>query len=290
MDSINTRRRRRRKIKMLRSLALPLNGLRSSLRGFTTAAPATTNQKSLSEYFSSTTRKPREVWIENLNTVKEEKQGILELHPEVYGTMPRIDIIHQNVTWQQKFHLVRFAHTKVRSEVRGGGRKPWPQKGQGRARHGSIRSPLFRGGGISHGPRSPTSHFFMLPFYTRVHGITSALSAKLAQDDLHVVKDLGIPTADGEYIKSLIAERKWGPSVLIVDVNDIIPENLALATEHIKYINVMPAYGLNVYSMLKHDTLVMTLDAVKHIEEKILYHLHRIDGRKLGKKFRIDQQ
>lgn len=74
-----------------------------------------------------------------------------------------------------------YAHTKVRNEVRGGGRKPWPQKGLGRARHGSIRSPLFRGGGVIHGPRSPKTYFFMLPFYKRVLGLTSTLSIKHAQ-------------------------------------------------------------------------------------------------------------
>lgn len=74
-----------------------------------------------------------------------------------------------------------FAHSKTRAEVSGGGRKPWPQKGLGKARHGSIRSPLWRGGGIAHGPRSPTTHFFMLPFYSRVLGLITALSIKLAQ-------------------------------------------------------------------------------------------------------------
>lgn len=265
-------------------MAASLTGLRSAVRRFSTLEPV--GNQTLAEIFPSVHRKPREVWIENFNTVQEEKLGIMELHPDVYGAMPRIDLIHQNVVWQQKFHRVSFAHTKVRSERCGGGRKPWPQKGLGRARHGSIRSPLFRGGGIAHGPRSPTSHFFMLPFYSRILGLTSTLSAKLAQDDLHIVQDLDIPTADGEFIKSLIEERKWGPSVLIVNLNDTIPENLALATEHISYVNVMPAYGLNVYSMLKHDTLVMTSDAASQVQEKILYHLHRTDSRPLTQKFR----
>lgn len=271
---------------MLRSLAATLTGLRSAVRGFSTIEPV--GRQSLAATFPSIHRKPREVWIENFNTVQEEKLGIMELHPAVYGAMPRIDIIHQNVIWQQKFHRVSFAHTKVRSERRGGGRKPWPQKGMGRARHGSIRSPLFRKGGIAHGPRSPTSHFFMLPFFSRILGLTSTLSAKLAQDDLHIVPDLDIPTGDGEFIKSMIEERKWGPSVLIVNLDDTIPENLALATGNISYVNVMPAYGLNVYSMLKHDTLVMTADAANHVQEKILFHLHRRDSKPLLQKFRIN--
>lgn len=161
--------------------------------------------------------KPRQVWLENIDTIEEKKLAILELHPDVFATNPRIDLIHDNVRWQKLYRYVSYAHTKSRFEVRGGGRKPWPQKGLGRARHGSIRSPLFRGGGVVHGPKSPTTHFYMLPFYTRIHGLTSTLSIKLAQDDLHIITDLEIPTDDSNYIEELIKSRKWGPSVLFVD-------------------------------------------------------------------------
>lgn len=161
--------------------------------------------------------KPRELWIENLDTTEEQKLGLFELHPLVYAAPPRIDIIHRNVVWQKKYRWVSWAHTKTRAEVRGGGKKPWPQKGMGKARHGSIRSPLWRGGGIAHGPRSGKPHFFMLPFHVRIHGLTSTLSAKLAQDDLHVVKDLELPSDEPEYLEDLIETRNWGPSVLIID-------------------------------------------------------------------------
>lgn len=157
------------------------------------------------------------VWVENLDTEAEKKLEIIKLDPTIFAATPRIDIIHQNVEWQRKYRFVSFAHSKIRMEVRGGGRKPWPQKGLGRARHGSIRSPLWRGGGNIHGPRSPTTHFYMLPFYTRVLGLTSTLSVKLAQDDLHIVNDLEIPTDDASFIKQLIESRNWGPSVLFVD-------------------------------------------------------------------------
>lgn len=80
-----------------------------------------------------------------------------------------------------------------------------------------IQLNCILGGGVAHGPRSPTTYFYMLPFYTRVLGLTTTLSVKLAQDDLHVVKDLEIPTDDKDYIKSLIEKRNWGPSVLFVD-------------------------------------------------------------------------
>lgn len=167
--------------------------------------------------FPSKYKKPRQVWLESLDTIDERKLGILELHPDVFAANPRIDIIHQNAHWQRLYRYVSFAHTKSRFEVRGGGKKPWPQKGLGRARHGSIRSPLFKGGGVIHGPKSPTPHFYMLPFYSRVNGLISTLSVKLAQDDLHVVDSLEIPSEESNYIEELIKSRLWGPSVLFVD-------------------------------------------------------------------------
>ncbi|XP_024878232.1 39S ribosomal protein L4, mitochondrial [Temnothorax curvispinosus] len=235
-------------------------------------------------------QKPRQVWLENLNTVEEKKLGLVTLHPHIYAAAPRIDIIHQNVRWQRMYRWVSYAHTKTRAEVRGGGRKPWPQKGTGRARHGSIRSPLWRGGGVAHGPRSPTPHFYMLPFYSRIAGLTATLSVKLAQDDLHIVDQLEIPSSEPSYIEQLIEERNWGPSVLFVDSYDIMPTNITIATDQIKHVNLMPVYGLNVYSMLKHNTLVLTEKAARLIEEKLLYHLHRADSMKLVRPFKLNQQ
>jgi large subunit ribosomal protein L4 len=234
-------------------------------------------------------QKPRQVWLENFDTIEEKKLGIIELHPEVFAVNPRIDLIHDNVRWQFLYRFVSYAHTKSRFEVRGGGRKPWPQKGLGRARHGSIRSPLFRGGGVIHGPKSPTPHFYMLPFYTRSHGLTSALSVKLAQDDLHVITDLEIPTDESNYINELVKSRNWGPSVLIVDDLDIMPRNVTAATDTIKHINLMPVYGLNVYSMLKHDTLVLTKSAVDVLESKLLMHLHKNDVKPCTQKYKVNQ-
>lgn len=237
----------------------------------------------------SPSRVPRSVWIENLDTVEERKLGIQELSCEVFGATPRIDIVYQNFHWQRMYRFVSFAHTKTRNEVRGGGRKPWAQKGLGRARHGSIRSPLWRGGGIAHGPRSPTTHFYMLPFSTRVLGLVTTLSIKLAQDDLHIVKDLEIPTDDPQFLRDLLQERVWGPSVLFIDSSDIMPRNITAVADAIPHVNLMPVYGLNVYSMLKHCTLVLTESAARDIEAKLSEHLHRNDSRSLNGKFSADR-
>ncbi|XP_027562728.1 39S ribosomal protein L4, mitochondrial, partial [Neopelma chrysocephalum] len=93
-----------------------------------------------------------------------------------------------------------------------------PQKGTGWAHKGSIQSSIWRGGGIAHGPRGPTSYFYMLPMKVRVLGLKVALTVKLMQDKLHVVEDLEVPTSDPRYLQELAQHRRWGHSVLIVDV------------------------------------------------------------------------
>lgn len=233
-------------------------------------------------------RSPRQVWISNLDAVEEEKLGLINLHPDVFASLPRVDVLHENIRWQQLYRHVSYANTKVRHEVRGGGRKPRPQKGMGRSRHGSIRSPIWKGGGIVHGPRSPTPYFYMLGFDARLNGLRAALSVKLAQDDLHIVDSLELPSENPTFLENLVEERGWGPSVLFVDDADIMPFNITSATEAYGHYNLMPVYGLNVYSMLKHQTLILTLAAVERIEERILFHLHRNDAMEVRQKFKLD--
>ncbi|XP_075302060.1 large ribosomal subunit protein uL4m [Opisthocomus hoazin] len=214
---------------------------------------------------------PVQAWVESLRHPDAERCGLADLHPDVFAVRPRLDILHAVAMWQKNFKRISYAKVKTRAEVRGGGRKPWRQKGSGRARHGSIRSPLWRGGGIAHGPRGPTSYYYMLPMKVRVLGLKVALTVKLMQDDLHIVDNLEIPTADPQYLLDLARYRRWGRSVLIVDVNEA-PENIGTAAAGLKTINLIPALGLNVHSMLKHETLVLTLDAVAFLEEKLLWH------------------
>nr|XP_051694045.1 39S ribosomal protein L4, mitochondrial [Oryctolagus cuniculus] len=220
----------------------------------------------------SAPRRPVQAWVESLRGYEQERVGLAELHPDVFATAPRLDVLHQVAVWQKNFKRISYAKTKTRAEVRGGGRKPWQQKGSGRARHGSIRSPIWRGGGIAHGPRGPTSYYYMLPMKVRALGLKVALSVKLAQDDLHIVDSLELPTADPQYLTELARYRHWGPSVLLVDLtHEGMPQNVVEATAGLKTFNLLPAVGLNVHSMLKHQSLVLTLPAVAFLEEKLLW-------------------
>nr|XP_040041496.1 39S ribosomal protein L4, mitochondrial [Gasterosteus aculeatus aculeatus] len=216
-----------------------------------------------------------QTWVETLEARGSEPLGWAQLHPDVFAVAPRLDILHEVETWQKNFKRISHANTKIRSEVRGGGRKPWNQKGSGRARHGSIRSPIWKGGGVSNGPRGPTSYFYMLPMKLRVQGLKVALSSKLAQDDLHIVDSVNISSPDPQDLLHLIREKLWGESVLIVDVGEEFPENILQATASLKTVNIIPAIGLNVHSMLKHEAVVLTLESVRFLEEKLLWHDQR---------------
>ncbi|KAG9266557.1 39S ribosomal protein L4, mitochondrial isoform X1 [Astyanax mexicanus] len=215
---------------------------------------------------------PVQTWLHSLESQDSEPLGIVDLHPDVFAVPVRLDILHAVEVWQRNFKRISYAKVKSRAEVSGGGKKPWRQKGSGRARHGSIRSPIWRGGGVAHGPRGPTSYYYMLPMKVRVQGLKVALTSKLTQDCLHIVDSLEIPTPDPHYLQDLVKHRQWGNSVLIVDVGEEFPQNVLQATETLKTISIIPAIGLNVHSMLKYETLVLTLDTVKFLEKKLLWH------------------
>jgi len=234
----------------------------------------------LNEYKPQYGRK-QEAWLQTLKSQQEQNLNIISLHQDVFAVYPRVDIIHQNIVWQQKYNRIDHNHVKNVKEMihwHGGGGKPWPQKGTGRARHGSTRSPQWKNGGKVHGPKAPKSYFYMLPFASRVQGLTHTLTIKFLQDDIKVVDDLEIPTDEPEYLLELVRERGWGKSTLFVDTTDYFPKNITAATEEVNYFNLMPVYGLNVYSMLKHETLVLTERAVDDLTRKLIFALNRTDG------------
>ena len=117
-----------------------------------------------------------------------------------------------------RYRRVDWTFAKNRMEMRGSGRKPWQQKGTGRARHGSIRSPIWTDGGAVHGPRGPGLKYYRpLSKNVRVGGLRATLSVKFAQDDVKVVEHLDLPTDDAQYLLDLLSRRAWGESVLLVD-------------------------------------------------------------------------
>ncbi|VDM50697.1 unnamed protein product [Toxocara canis] len=148
---------------------------------------------------------------------KEQRKGIIDLHPEVFRCTPRIDLLHRNITWQLNYRNLQLTKQLSKAEMPGGGRKPWPQKKTGRTHAGSIRAPHFHTGGFANGVRGPRTWFYMLPDAIRLHGLCSALTIKHAQNDLVIVDDFSaLPSAEPQYLHELADTRNWGYSVLFV--------------------------------------------------------------------------
>nr|GMD59129.1 50S ribosomal protein L4-like [Ipomoea batatas] len=184
-----------------------------------------------------------------------EDKGFMVLAGDVFDVPIRKDIIHRVVRWQLAKRQQGTHSTKTISEVSGTGRKPYRQKGTGRARHGTLRGPQFRGGAIMHGPK-PRSHAIKL------------------NKKLMVFEDMELPTHKTKNIVSYAQKMENAKKVLLVDGGPI-NENLKLATQNIHYVNILPSIGLNVYSILLHDTLVMSRDAVNRIVERMHTPINR---------------
>ena len=254
-----------------------MNNLRSHLRlierrGFASdAAPGMSSDLILKKHDSPLKGqlRPRQAWVESLAQLDRTTKGMVELDPEIFAALPRVDMVYENVEWQKTYKEVDWRWAPTRAEVAGGTKKPWPQKGTGRARQKDNRGPHWHKGGVSWGPRGPTTKYYMLPKEKRINGLKSMLSAKFAQDDLIIVEDLNLPTNDGLYLEALASKRNWGISVLYINDEDIAPQEIAEATYHLRGHTVMPVYGLNVYSMCKHDTLVLTVPALQLLTERM---------------------
>jgi len=190
--------------------------------------------------------------------------GEIELAESVFGIAPNEHVLFDAVMMQRASLRQGTHKVKTRSEVRGGGRKPWRQKGTGRARQGSIRSPQWRGGGIVFGP-SPRSYAYKLPKKVRRLAIKSALSTKVLEQNMLVLEDLALNAPKTKDMVAVLQGLSVAKKVLIVtaDVN----ENVALSARNIQGITVIAADEVNVLDVLHHDTLIMTKAAVEKVEE-----------------------
>lgn len=210
--------------------------------------------------------RPLQAWVTRF--VTGERVGIVSLNQRIFGCVPRLDILQRVIVWQLAKRRAGTAKVKDRSEVRGGGRKPWPQKGLGRARQGSIRAPHFRGGGVVHGPRGPKSYDYALPKKVRCLGMCTALSIKYGQGDLYIVDDLSMDNHKTKDIIHILNSNGW-KSVLLVDGGDTVNLNVALAGKNVQELDTLPIIGLNPYSIIQRDALVLTLGGVRLLEERL---------------------
>lgn len=201
-----------------------------------------------------------------VKTLDNAAAGEIELSEAVFGLPTRADLLHRMVNWQLAKRRAGTHKTKGISEISGTTKKPWRQKGTGRARQGSLRSPQFRGGAVIFGP-VVRDHAHSLTKKVRKLGLRTALSSKAAEGKIVVLDDAA---TDSFKTKELAAKLKalGLTSALIID-GDAVNENFGLAARNIPLIDVLPQQGANVYDILRRDTLVLTRAAVQRLEERL---------------------
>jgi len=189
--------------------------------------------------------------------------GRLELDDSVWGIEPHVAVMHQALVRQQANARLGTHDTKTRGEVSGGGAKPWRQKGTGRARQGSTRSPQWTGGGVVWGPH-PRSYAQAMPRQMRRLAIRSALSAKLRDDRLTVIDGLAETEPRTKAMKEVLGRLPASRSILIVLPGAV--ESISRGAGNLPDVKTIQASYLNVRDVLKYDRLVVTREAVAVIE------------------------
>lgn len=187
---------------------------------------------------------------------------------QLFNAPVRKDLIHRVVHWQLAKRRAGTASTKTRSEVNASGRKIRPQKGTGQSRQGAISSPIFRGGGVVHGPK-PRDWSYTLPKNVRRNALRAVLTSKLNNGCLWIVDNADITSPKTKHIIEVMQRLRWS-SALIVDhtpeSESKVPDNLAMATRNLPRILALPVCGINVYDMLRFNMLVLSKAAIRQLE------------------------
>ena len=191
-------------------------------------------------------------------------KGELELNEAVFGVEMNAGLVHQAVVRQLASQRLGTHKVKNRAEVRGGGRKPWRQKGTGRARAGSRRSPLWRSGGVIFGP-TPRSYAFAMPRKQRRLALKCVLSDKVRSGDLIVLEELDFEAPKTKQMVKLLNDFKVESKALFITEEP--KENVEKSSNNLQGVKALGALGLNVYDILNHDKLFLTKSAVTKIEE-----------------------
>lgn len=197
---------------------------------------------------------------------KNKKVGNVKVSEEVFGSDVNEDILHQVVVMQLANKRSGTASTKLRHEVRGGGKKPWRQKGTGRARAGSSRSPLWRGGGIVFGPR-PRDYSYKVPKKVGKLALRSALSLKAKNNEIIVLDKLATNISKTKEVANLLKDLNiLDKALFLIDQEN---KNLQMAARNLPNARVLDVTGLNVYDLLYSSKLIMAQTTVSKIEERL---------------------
>lgn len=198
--------------------------------------------------------------------LENKKVGEVDLKDTVFGLPARKDVLMRAVTWQLAKAQSGNHKTKVVSEISGTTKKPWCQKGTGRARAGSMRKTQFRGGATMHGP-IVRSHAHKLTKKFRQLALRTALSVKQAEGKLTIVDSLKMEKPKAKDLAAKL-DKMGFTSVLFID-GETVDANFMASASNLKFIDALPQQGANVYSILKSDSLVLTKDALDHLEARL---------------------
>jgi large subunit ribosomal protein L4 len=192
--------------------------------------------------------------------------GALDLSDAVFAADVNVPVMHQVVMAQMANRRRGTQSTKTKAEVRGGGKKPWKQKGTGRARSGSTRSPVWKGGGVSHGPK-PRDYTQSVTKKVRKLAIVSALSSIVAEGRLKVVDSLAMSEIKTKSALNML--KGMGAAFPVLVLHGAGCENFTRSARNVPDIKTLPVEGVNVYDLLNYSMIVCTKDAVEGIEKRL---------------------
>jgi len=202
-----------------------------------------------------------------------EKTGELDLPQDVFGLETNTDLLHQVISVYLSNKRRGTAHTKNRAEVSGGGRKPWRQKGTGRARHGSTRSPIWVGGGVAFGPRKEKKYSRKNPKKMKKKALAVALSAKVKNKQIILIKDLNLEMAKTRILNKIIENLKEnidifekGKILILLSQKD---ENVSRAARNLPGVKVRDAINVNALDILSAKYVLLTQEAIDLIKNKV---------------------
>ena len=187
------------------------------------------------------------------------------LKEEIFGAALRPHLLHQAVVMQLNNRRAGTAATKSKGFVRGGGKKPWRQKGTGRARAGSIRSPIWVGGGTIFGP-TPRDYSYRMPKTARREALLSALSLKNKEGKIIVLGALDLAEVKTKLMRQMLEELQVKSALIVLPQAD---EKVALSVRNLPNVKALRVEGLNVYDLLRYEHLIMTEQALRLIEERL---------------------
>ncbi len=194
-----------------------------------------------------------------------EPVGEVSLPAEVFNGPVRRHLLYETVRMQRANRRAGTAATKTRGFVSGGGKKPWRQKGTGRARAGSIRSPLWVGGATIFGPQ-PRDYSYRIPASARKAALRSALAAKVREGKLLVLDKITLDAPKTKLLAKLVEDLRIANALIVIPERDDVLERAARNLPHVK---VLRAEGTNVYDLLRYDRLVMTQEAVNAVVRRL---------------------